>query len=110
MDIACAMMTRGGMSEKLGHVALERQLNAFSRQGPAQQDFLYGDATVDSIDAEVQQMIGMCFRRVEALLTSLWPVLEDNARPLLARDMLYTAVLSEFAPRMRPVVGGRAAA
>src|SRR5690606_14976074 len=58
-DIARAMVTRYGMSEKLGHVALEKDPRSFLapnvQEGyPRQRDF--GEATADAIDAEVHDI------------------------------------------------------
>ncbi|GGO60506.1 cell division protease FtsH [Roseovarius pacificus] len=109
-DIARAMVTRYGMSEKLGHVALERQQNTFLGQGAAPQDVSYGEATADVIDAEVRAILDACFQRVEALLTDLRPVLEDSARLLLERETLDADALSDFDARVKRTVGEVSAA
>lgn len=109
-DIARAMVTRYGMSEKLGHVALERQQNTFLGQGAAPQDVSYGEATADVIDAEVRAILDACFQRVEALLTDLRPVLEDSARLLLERETLDADALNDFDARVKRTVGEVSAA
>ena len=109
-DIARAMVTRYGMSEKLGHVALERQQNTFLGQGAAPQDVSYGEATADVIDAEVRAILDACFQRVESLLTDLRPVLEDSARLLLERETLDADALNDFDARVKRTVGEVSAA
>jgi cell division protease FtsH len=99
-DIARAMVMRYGMSEKLGHVALERQQNTYLGQGAAMQDMPYGAATADAIDTEVRTIVDRCFHRVETLLTGMRPVLEDSARLLLERETLDAVALSAFASRV----------
>src|SRR5690606_38702734 len=65
-DIARAMVTRYGMSEKLGHVALEKDQRSFlspNAVGNYPQEHNYGDATADTIDAEVRAIVDRAFSR-----------------------------------------------
>ena len=89
--IARAMVTRYGMSEKLGHVALEKDQRSFlspdAMQGyPPQHDF--GEATADAIDAEVHDIIEQAFDRAVTLLTERRRILEKSARRLLETETL----------------------
>ena len=90
-DIARAMVTRYGMSEKLGHVALEKDQRSFL--GPNQmagypQERDYGEATADWIDAEVRGIVEKAFDRTVKLLTERRALLETTARRLLEKETL----------------------
>ncbi|MFN4273951.1 MAG: ATP-dependent zinc metalloprotease FtsH [Aliihoeflea sp.] len=89
--IARAMVTRYGMSEKLGHVALEKDQRSFLDPNqvagyPQQRD--YGEATADRIDAEVRGIVEKAFDRSVKLLTERRAILETTARRLLEKETL----------------------
>lgn len=90
-DIARAIVTRYGMTEKLGNVALEKdpRMHLATDQpwyGPQQRD--YSDATAAAIDAEVQRIAGESFHRAISLLESHRHVLERSAALLLEKETL----------------------
>ncbi|MER8637759.1 ATP-dependent zinc metalloprotease FtsH [Mesorhizobium sp. M1365] len=90
-DIARAMVTRYGMSAKLGHVALEKDPRSFLSPnplagGPREHD--YGEAAADAIDAEVRDIVEAAFGRTVSLLTERRDVLERAARRLLETETL----------------------
>ena len=90
-DIARAMVTRYGMSEKLGHVALEKNQHPFLSPPPYAgyaQERDYGDATADAIDAEVRATVDAAFARAISLLTARRELLEHTARLLLEKETL----------------------
>ncbi len=90
-DIARAMVTRYGMSEKLGHVALEKDQRSFlspNAVGNYPQEHNYGDATADAIDAEVRAIIDNAFSRTVSLLTERRDLLEKTAQRLLEKETL----------------------
>jgi len=90
-DIARAMVTRYGMSDKLGHVALEKNHNPFLSPPPYSgypQERDYGEATADAIDAEVRSIVDRAFDRTVALLTERRAMLEKTARRLLEKETL----------------------
>ena len=89
-DIARAMVMRYGMSEKLGHVALDRDQRTFLG-GDAMQGFRergYGEATADAVDAEVRAIIERAFERTVTLLTESRELLDRTARELLEKETL----------------------
>ncbi|RWH82157.1 MAG: ATP-dependent metallopeptidase FtsH/Yme1/Tma family protein [Mesorhizobium sp.] len=105
-DIARAMVTRYGMSKKLGHVALEKDQRSFLSPnplagGPREHD--YGEATADAIDAEVRDIIDTAFERTVGLLTERRDILERTARRLLETETLgeaeLTAIMKGSSPR-----------
>jgi cell division protease FtsH len=89
-DIARAMVMRYGMSEKLGHVALDRDQRTFLG-GDAMSGFRergYGEATADAVDAEVRAIIDRAFERSVTLLTESRELLDRTAQQLLEKETL----------------------
>ncbi|TIQ98574.1 MAG: hypothetical protein E5X44_04605, partial [Mesorhizobium sp.] len=98
-DIARAMVTRYGMSEKLGHVALEKDQRSFLSPnplagGPREHD--YGEATAEAIDAEVRSIVDTAFSRTVGLLTERRDLLEKTARNLLEIETLSETELASL--------------
>jgi cell division protease FtsH len=90
-DIARAMVTRYGMSEKLGHVALEKDQRSFLTPnpvagGPRERDF--SDETAAAIDEEVRGIVEAAFARAARLLGERHEMLEKTARRLLEKETL----------------------
>jgi len=95
-DIARAMITRYGMSEKLGHVALEKEQRSFLGPHPLgglPREHDYGEATADAIDSEMRGIIERAFQRTVGLLTERRELLERTARRLLEKETLDEAEL-----------------
>ncbi|BBK41896.1 ATP-dependent zinc metalloprotease FtsH [Allostella vacuolata] len=95
-DIARAMVTRYGMSERLGHVALERDQRSYLTPeqfigGPRPHE--YGAHTADTIDEEVRTTVQSAFERTVALLEARRELLERSARRLLEKETLGEAEL-----------------
>jgi len=116
-DTARAMVTRYGMSERLGNVAYERDPRTFlagpaplAPSWPRGRD--YGEATADAIDAEVRAIVDGTLERTVALLRQRRDVLERGARRLLEKETLDEAELLEIAgpPPAEPVPAGHALA
>jgi cell division protease FtsH len=90
-DIARAMVTRYGMSEELGHVALEKDQRTFLGPnpvlgGPRERDF--SDETAAAIDKQVHQIVGSAFDRAVAILTRNRTALGRAAKRLLEKETL----------------------
>jgi len=89
-DIARAMVTRYGMSEKLGHVTLERDRH--SMMGAEDPYFAeqhdYSDETAALIDEEVKRLIDESFDRTVRLLGARRGLLERGAQALLEKETL----------------------
>src|SRR5215207_9162911 len=95
-DIARSMVTRYGMSPKLGHVALEKDGRSFLSpnpmfEPPRERD--YSDETATAIDDEVRAIVDGAFRRTLDLLGERREVLERTARRLLEKETLDEAEL-----------------
>ena len=90
-DIARAMVTRYGMSEKLGSVAYDRNSRSFLT-GPnlpmphREQD--YADETAAAIDREVRTIVQAAMDRALAILHEKRDLLERSAHRLLEKETL----------------------
>ena len=71
-DIARSMVTRYGMSKRLGPVSYDREPRTFLSAGDAPPPFMrendFGEATADAIDEEVRAMVEAVFARGAKLL------------------------------------------
>jgi len=97
-DIARAMVTRYGMTERLGHVALEKDRRSFLATdqpyyGPQERG--YSDETAAAIDEEVKHIVEEAFARAVRLLEERRDVLETMSRLLLERETLNQADLQQ---------------
>ena len=105
-DIARAMVVRYGMSEKLGHVALEadrRSLLATDQPYYGPQERTYSDETAAIVDEEVKRMVDEAFERTVGLLTERRELLERTARKLLEKETLDEADLAALSSAVVPV-------
>ncbi len=111
-DIARAMVTRYGMSEKLGNVALEKDQRSYLTPnplmgGPREREF--SDETAATIDAEVQHIVDGAFDRTVAILTDRRQLLERAARVLLEKETLDESELRALAASEGKPVAAEAA-
>jgi cell division protease FtsH len=88
-EIARSMVTRWGMSDKLGLVQLAPRQNPYIG-GPSSftGDKLYSEETARTVDAEVQRIIDECHAEALRLLQQHRKELDALAEALLARDTL----------------------
>ncbi|WP_407148298.1 ATP-dependent zinc metalloprotease FtsH [Bradyrhizobium sp. ORS 86] len=90
-DIARSMVTRYGMSEKLGGVAYDREPgNLFAgadRPYPGRERD-YAEDTAAAIDDEVRAIVDRAFQRAESILTARRPILDNAAKKLLEKETL----------------------
>jgi cell division protease FtsH len=98
-DIARAMVTRYGMSERLGHVALEKEQRSYlgANMMTAARERDYGEATANEIDDEVREIVENAFQRTVSLLAERREILERSARRLLEKETLDEADLISIA-------------
>ena len=90
-DIARAIVTRYGMSERLGHVALEKERRSFLATdqpyyGPPERS--YSDETASVVDAEVRRVVDAAFEHAVGMLRDRRAILERTARRLLEKETL----------------------
>jgi cell division protease FtsH len=90
-DIARAMVTRYGMSEEVGNVALEKDQRSFLSPnpflaGPRERD--YSDETASVVDAQVRRIVDQALERAVAILTRNRAALDRAAKRLLEKETL----------------------
>ena len=98
-DIARSMVTRYGMSDRLGNVSYERDRRTFltPTEIPDARARDYGDETATAIDEEVRTIVDRAFDRTLGLLRERRDVLERSARRLLEKETLEEAELLQLA-------------
>ncbi len=98
-DIARSMVTRYGMSERLGHVALEKDGRSFLSPNPLAEgarERSYSDETASAIDEEVRGIVDTVFERTVALLRERRDTLDRTAQRLLEKETLDEAELAQL--------------
>ncbi len=98
-DIARSMVTRYGMSPRLGSVAYERDTRSFLQgpdlsSPPRERDF--GEETGNAIDEEVKAIVEGALARTIAILKERRDILERAARRLLEKETLEEKELAEL--------------
>lgn len=109
-DIARAMVTRYGMSEQLGHIALETEQRPYLAPDPGMGGLSrhdYGAHTADAIDEEIRKIIDRAFDVAVRILTDRRAVLEGAAARLLEEETLGEEALRalELRPAETPSAG-----
>jgi cell division protease FtsH len=91
-DLARQMVTRWGMSEKLGPVTLAPRDDPFLGQSSGFGGFggskPYSEATAQLIDAEVQRILQTCYQEAVDLISKHRDSLDALARALLEQETL----------------------
>jgi cell division protease FtsH len=104
-DIARSMVTKYGMSEKLGSVAYDRDPRTFLTGpdlpvAPHEQD--YGEKTATVIDDEVRGLVQSAMDRAAGILRDKRDVLERSAQRLLEKETLDERDLADLlGPQLR---------
>jgi cell division protease FtsH len=94
--VARQMVTRFGMSERLGPVALGRQQgNMFlGRDIAAERDF--SEETASAIDDEVRNLVDQAYRRAKSVLVGNRSVLDSLADMLVERETVDSEELQQL--------------
>jgi cell division protease FtsH len=88
-DLARRMVTRWGMSERLGLVQLASKENPYlSSSNPYVGARPFSEETAEAIDAEVHKIIGACHEEAKRLLTEYRKQLDALVDVLLMRESL----------------------
>jgi cell division protease FtsH len=90
-DIARSMVTRYGMSEKLGSVAYDREpgnLLASADQAYPVRERDYAEATAAAVDQEVRAIVERVFQRTQGILNARRAILDRAAKKLLEKETL----------------------
>jgi cell division protease FtsH len=94
--VARQMVTRFGMSDKLGPVALGRSQGGMflGRDIAAERDF--SEETAAAIDEEVSELVAEAYRRATTVLTANRPVLDELAELLVEKETVDAEELQEL--------------
>ncbi|NWG12663.1 MAG: cell division protein FtsH, partial [Acidobacteria bacterium] len=88
-DLARRMVTRWGMSERLGLVQLAPRENLYlSSSNPYVGTRAFSEKTAEAIDSEVHRIIGECHEEARSLLSKYRKQLDALVEALLARESL----------------------
>ncbi|MGB5133584.1 MAG: ATP-dependent zinc metalloprotease FtsH3 [Prochlorococcaceae cyanobacterium] len=98
--VARQMVTRFGMSDRLGPVALGRSQGGMflGRDITAERDF--SEDTAATIDEEVSQLVDEAYRRATEVLTANRPVLDELAEILVEKETVDAEELQELLIRL----------
>jgi cell division protease FtsH len=94
--VARQMVTRFGMSDRLGPVALGRSQGGMflGRDIAAERDF--SEDTAAAIDEEVSELVAEAYKRATAVLTENRPVLDELADMLVEKETVDAEALQEL--------------
>ncbi len=93
-ELARQMVTRFGMSEKLGHLTYGKPLSGrFLQTAFASEDRNYSEKTAQAIDEEVRLLIEECYERSRTVLFGRREELEHVAETLMERETLDRSAL-----------------
>lgn len=110
-DLARSLVTRFGLSEKLGHVAYERIQGRFLADQPLAQSFRCSEQTAREIDLEVKGIIDRCYGQALRCLRQNKDLVHKGALKLLEKDSLEESdIRALWAESGRPYRGESAAA
>jgi cell division protease FtsH len=90
-DIACSMVTRYGMSEKLGSIAYDREPGTFlagADRPYSMPERDYADETAAVVDHEVHDIVERVFQRTQGILSARRAILDRAAKKLLEKETL----------------------
>jgi len=89
-DIARAMITRFGMSDKLGLATLEEEPNSFLQQAnaPHLRTFEYSQETALAVDAEIKRLLDQALSHAREFLTEYQGFVEEGAELLIQKETL----------------------
>jgi cell division protease FtsH len=94
-EIAHSMVTRYGMSEKLGSMAYERENRSLlATPGmPQSHDRDYGEETARAVDDETRKIVDAALQRARRILEERREVLDHSAKRLLDKETIDEAEL-----------------
>lgn len=96
--LAREMVTRWGMSERIGSIFLAREQEAFvGRELGIGQEKEYSERLASQVDEEVQRIVGQQYAAVQQLLQHYRDQLEQLAQALLDREIVQQDELLQIA-------------
>jgi cell division protease FtsH len=94
--VAQQMVTRFGMSERLGPVALGRQQGGMFLGRDIASDRNYSEETASAVDDEVRNLVEMAYRRAREVLVSNQHILDTIAQKLIDKETVDAEELQEI--------------
>ena len=103
-NIARAMVTRYGMTDRLGNISYEPETHPFLETTPGMgwQPRSYSETTAREIDEAVKGIVDAAFARALGILKSKRPILDRGARLLLEKETLVEDDLRALTAADRP--------
>jgi cell division protease FtsH len=96
-ELARQMVTRFGMSERMGNLTYGKPLaGRFLQSLLAGEERNYSDRTAEAIDEEVHRLVDECYARSRVILLDRHPHLELIAVELIKRETLDRSALDEL--------------
>ena len=95
-DMARLMVTQYGMSERLGHVALDAPRQAYLSSQEAPRNASYSERTAQQIDEEIARLIADAHERVKRTLGANRATLDSLARLLLEHEVVERPMLDRL--------------
>jgi cell division protease FtsH len=96
-ELARQMVTRFGMSEKMGHLTYGKPLTGRFLQSPfVPEERNYSDRTAEAIDEEVHKLVDECYARSQEILLRRHQQLASIAKELIQKETLDRARLDEL--------------
>jgi cell division protease FtsH len=96
-ELARQMVTRFGMSERLGNLTYGKPVSGRFLQSPfAAEERNYSERTAELIDDEVQRLISETYEVSRSILTSRHAQLERIAQELIQKETLDRAQLDQL--------------
>jgi len=108
-DIARSVVTRYGMSERLGSVVYDRELGNFlagAERAYPMRERDYADETAAAVDEEVRGIVDRVFQRTQTILNARRAILDRAAKKLLEKEALEQSDLDALireTPQVRAV-------
>ncbi len=87
-QIARQMVTRWGMSERIGTISFSTRENPFSGGGDTGAPTDYSEETAELIDEEVERIVRTCYDQAVNLLTTYRPALDRIAQELRRHETI----------------------
>jgi cell division protease FtsH len=94
--IARQMVTRWGMSERLGTISFSERTSPFMSGGPTAAPQDYSETTAEAIDEEVERIVDMCYNRAIELLQAHRPTLDRMAQELRKHETINASQLRQI--------------
>ena len=96
-ELARQMVTRFGMSDRMGHMTYGKPLTGRFLESPfASEQRNYSEKTAEEIDEEVQKLIDECFNRSREIILRRHFELENIAKELIKKETLDRSELDQL--------------